>query len=197
MDKQALQAAIERYAAELMETARRSRFPLEQSPTPSEPVQEPPPVSEPVPAETPEVEINPPEAGEAQDPLQNIDEEPLSYAEFLEKNQKSGDLRIQAYVGRQAMPVPDAKVEVFREFTDGPHVFATGTTDANGILDGIRLPAPDRALAESPTGEPPYSTYDIRVTHPGYRTEVYLKVPVFDGIKSIQPVRFLPDSSPS
>lgn len=39
----------------------------------------------------------------------------------------------------------------------------------------------------------PYALYDIRVSHPDFRTEVFQQVPVFEGIKSIQPVRFLSD----
>ena len=141
MDKQAFQAAVERYAAQLMEAARRSRFPLEQTP------------DAPQPDLLDEVEINPPEAGEGQDPLQPVEEPSETYEQFLQHNR--------------------------------------------GVLDGIQLPAPDPALSESPTGTPPYATYDIRVSHPGYRTEIYLEAPVFPGIKSIQPVRFLPDNSPS
>ena len=42
-----------------------------------------------------------------------------------------------------------------------------------------------------PTGEMPYALYDIRVSHPGCRTEIYRAVPVFPGVTSIQPVQFL------
>ena len=185
MDKQAFQAAVERYAAQLMEAARRSRFPLEQTP------------DAPQPDLLDEVEINPPEAGEGQDPLQPVEEPSETYEQFLQHNRQSGEMRIQAYAGRQARPVADADVVISRQFTDGRHVFFEGKTDESGVLDGIQLPAPDPALSESPAGTPPYATYDIRVSHPGYRTEIYLEAPVFPGIKSIQPVRFLPDNSPS
>lgn len=216
-----LQAMIERYKAEMMKTASRSALPPQESvqPAPPEPAPVPapapaPPQSElpPAPAPSPqpavpavpspplppdEPEINPPEANPQDDPLQPIAPEADTYENFLRENTKTGTLRVQAYVGRQAVPVPGAQVTVSRTFLDGTKEFASGVTDENGIFDNIVLPAPDKALAEAPTGEAPYATYDIRVTHPGYRTEVYQKVPIFDGIKSIQPVRFLPDRSAS
>lgn len=139
-------------------------------------------------------ETNRPESGRGQDALQSIHLETISYEEFLEKNPKTGTLRVQASIAQRAYPVPDAQVVVDKEFLEGNRVFATGVTDANGILDGIVLPTPDKSLSDSPTGKPPYALYDIHVTHPKFREEVYKQVPVFDGIKSIQPVRFLPNS---
>lgn len=214
-----LQAMIERYKAEMMKAASRSALPPQESvqpappepapvPAPAPPRPEPPPASAPspqpaAPAVPPpplppdEPEINPPEADPQDDPLQPIAPEADTYENFLRENTKTGILRVQAYAGRQAVPVPGAQVTVSRTFSDGTKEFASGVTDENGIFDNIVLPAPDKALAEAPTGEAPYATYDIRVTHPGYRTEVYQQVPIFDGIKSIQPVRFLPDRSVS
>ena len=207
-----LQAMIERYKAEMMKTASRSALPPQESVQPAPP--EPAPQSElpPAPAPSPQPaapavpspplppdqpEINPPEANPQDDPLQPIAPEADTYENFLRENTKTGILRVQAYAGRQAVPVPGAQVTVSRTFSDGTKEFASGVTDENGIFDNVVLPAPDKALAEAPTGEAPYATYDICVTHPGYRTEVYQQVPIFDGIKSIQPVRFLPDRSVS
>ena len=105
---------------------------------------------------------------------------------------KTGWLRIQAYTGLGSGPAPGATAVISRQFADGVHVFATVQTDESGIADDIPLPAPDKSLAESPAGEAPYADYRITVTRPGYRTEVYTEVPVFDGIKSIQPVQLTP-----
>lgn len=69
--------------------------------------------------------------------------------------------------------------------------FSAGVTDESGVFGDILLPAPNNALAQSPTGEMPYALYDIRVSHPGCRTEIYRAVPVFPGVTSIQPVQFL------
>ena len=220
-----LQAMIERYKAEMMKTASRSALPPQEAaqpappePTPAAAPQEPPPAPtpqpepqpeppapapapsvppQPEPPAEPEPEINPPESNPQTDPLQTITPEADTYENFLRENTKTGLLRVQAYAGRQAVPVPGAQVTVSRAFPDGAKEPATGDTDENALLDNPAPPAPDKALAESPTGEAPYATYTIRVAHPDYRTEIYQQVPIFDGIKSIQPVRFLPDRSAS
>ena len=209
MENSAFQAMIDRYKAEMVRTAARSSLPVEETAQPAVrgtlPAEEamqpeedaasaPDVTAEPAPGrEGPE--INPPEAPEQQDPLQIINPEPDTYENFQQENTQSGTLRIQAFAGRQTIPVIGAQVTVSREFQDGTREFASGVTDENGILDGIILPAPDKQLSETPSGEAPYATYDIRVSHPDYRTEIYHKVPIFAGIKSIQPVRFLSDRS--
>lgn len=126
MDKQTLQDMIRRYSAELMQTAARSRLPREETPA-----QETPPPQAPAPAAAPlfletipeaeappdaaplleeteegPVEINPPESGPGQDPLQPIQPENDTYAQFLEENPKTGWLRIQAYTGMAPAPLP-------------------------------------------------------------------------------------------
>lgn len=200
MDQTSLKAMIDRYKAELMETAARSTLPqppASPAPAAAPPAPEPAPAPSPAVPSSDEIEVNPPEAGDGEDPLQSIAPENLTYEAFLQENPKTGTLKIQAYAGRQAVPVPGAQVTVSRRFQDGVHEFASGVTDENGIFNGIVLPAPDKKLAEAPEGIAPYATYDIRVSHPDYRTEIYQQVPIFEGINSIQPVRFLPDRSES
>ena len=196
MEQSAFLDMIERYKEEMLKTAARSKWPVEEGNSPRllktisssiEQMEER--------EEGPE--INPLESGRGQDTLQNLDEEVDTYENFQRENQETGLLKIQAYAGRQIMPVSGAQVTITHTFTDGTKEFASGTTDENGILDNIILPAPSKQLAESPTGEAPYAMYDIVVSHPNYRTEIYRQVPVFEGIKSIQPVRFLSDRSPS
>lgn len=105
---------------------------------------------------------NPPEGGAGRDPLQDLSPEACTFEVFQQLNSKTGTLR-----------------------------FSAGVTDESGVFGDILLPAPNNALAQSPTGEMPYALYDIRVSHPGCRTEIYRAVPVFPGVTSIQPVQFL------
>ena len=170
---------VERYKAILLQMASRSTRPENAVGTP---------VTLP-PADTADIHL--PEAGPGRDPLQNIPAKSGTYAAFMRQNQSAGFLRIQAFAGPQTVPVSGAQVLVTHEFSDGTRRFAAGQTDESGILDGITLPAPNGALAQNPGTVQPYALYDIRVSHPDYRTEIYRQVPVFDGVKSIQPVRFL------
>lgn len=172
------QAAVERHKAALMRTAARSTQPENAVGTPIT-----------LPAD-PDAVINLPEVGPGREPLQDFPLENETYAAFRAYNTQSGFLRVQAFAGPQTIPVAGAQVLVTRDFTDGTRRFASGQTDQSGVLDGIVLPAPDGELAQTPGNTVPYALYDIRVSHPDYRTEIYKQVPIFESVKSIQPVQF-------
>lgn len=123
----------------------------------------------------------------------------LTYEQFLSQNPGTGALRVQVFSGQQAVPIPNAEVIVTKEFADGQHVFFYGLTDISGIVDNIELPAPARSISESPQPRGdgiqmtlPYSQYNVMVSEARHRSQEYTHVPIFDGIKSIQPVRMVP-----
>ncbi|MBR2453854.1 MAG: carboxypeptidase regulatory-like domain-containing protein [Clostridia bacterium] len=116
----------------------------------------------------------------------------ITFEEFQSKNRETGILRVQAFIGNQGMPVGDATVIVFADFRDGEKIFYTVKTDADGIADDLILPAPSRENSALPGSTNPYAEYSITVSHPDYLSQRYEKVPVFAGIRSIQPVAFLP-----
>ena len=122
--------------------------------------------------------------------VQQQEDAPLSYAQFLAKNPYSGRLKIQAYRGDQAFPVPQVQVTVTRQFTDGKRTFFEGFTDENGIIDNIVLPAPSRVDSLTPSGPVTTAVYDLRATQPDYQT-VQTQLEIFEGITAIQPLRLL------
>lgn len=185
MDKQEFEKLVQRYKMDLMKTAERGgqAYEGETRMVSATPQQETIPQ---------QIHQNPPEAGPGEDPLGTFSEEKVSYAAFLQQNPKTGILRVQVSSASRAIPIPGARVTVTREFIDGPRTFATVITDKNGIADDIVLPTPDKAKSQSPSSTEPYATYDITVSHPDYQGEHYSQVPVFEGIKSIQLVNFLP-----
>ena len=179
MDENTLRALIEKYKQEMI-TLARAKAPA--SVTEQEPVQLEP-VSVPVATMVEETQ-----------PLEQTDNDSLqaedvkSYAAYLQENNKQGILRIQAFAARQAIPVAGANVEVSKIIGGVRRLFYLVRTDQSGIADGMILPAPSQSLSLDP-GEPnPYATYDVKITHPLYQQEEFLQVPIFDGIKSIQPV---------
>lgn len=178
MENQEFQSTVERYKAELLQTAARSR---ETENIVGTPITLP---------SDPNAVVNLPEASPERDPLQQFEPVADTFESFRQRNTKTGFLRVQTFAGPQTIPVPDANVLVTRDFIDGARRFASGKTDQSGVLDGIVLPAPEGSLAQQPGTIPPYALYDIQVSHPDYRTEIYKQVPIFDGVKSIQPVQF-------
>ena len=118
------------------------------------------------------------------------------YDEFIRNNPSQGILRTQVFTADQAFPVSGATVRVYIRLTEGDRELFSGATDVDGIVDNIRLPAPDSSVSfdENSTIEP-YAVYSLRVNKPGYSEAVFEGIPVFDSVKSIQPVELVPLSS--
>ena len=116
----------------------------------------------------------------------------LTYEEFLAANPQTGALRVQAFIGAQGFPVSGALVTVSAAFKDGERVLYAVKTNSDGIADNLILPAPDREASQIPGSQNPFAEYNVSVSHPDYRTALFTGVPVFAGVKSIQPVVFLP-----
>ena len=119
---------------------------------------------------------------------------PDEFALFQAENPGTGTLKVQVFTAKGAIPLERAAVYVTKEFNGQPRVFFSGVTDADGIVDGIRLRAPSRQESQQPEEEPPYASYDIYVDAAGYRPEEFKGVPIFDGVQSIQPVNMTPQN---
>ena len=115
---------------------------------------------------------------------------PVSYAEFLAQNPYMGRLKVQAFRGNQAYPVSGVQVTITRAFTDGTRLFFEGATDANGIIDGIELPAPSRENSLAAGGPPNTAVYDLVAQHPQYTT-VTVQPEVYEGVTAIQPLQLM------
>ena len=102
-----------------------------------------------------------------------------------ETNGGRGRLIIQASVAGQALPVSGAIVTV--SDSSGREI-EVQTTDNSGRTRGVDLPAPSAEYSQRPGTVRPYAIYNVRVEKPGYYTQEFLNVAVFDRIESVQPV---------
>lgn len=194
MDNIDLQNMIEKYKEELLKYAKDndvyvnddvlSKMP-EAKPTVS--VVSEPSVNEPE-ADITELEGTNPDnfnAGRIEPTYENVDD-------FREKNRGKGYLKVQAFSGKEAFPIVNARVIVSKNFNSSSHTFYDELTDTSGIVDDLELNTPQKDLATQDNKALPFSTYTVRVTHPYFITTVYTNVPMFDGITSIQPVNMIP-----
>lgn len=101
-----------------------------------------------------------------------------------------GSLRVQVFMANRAYPVPSAHVVITG--TKNKRVYFDGYTDTNGVVGRLLLPAPKKIYSQSPQETPPYSQYDIMVSHPKFQSRKYIGVPVFGGVESIQNIQLLP-----
>lgn len=115
-----------------------------------------------------------------------------SYEDFISKNGARGTLKVQVTAG-QTIPVSNAKVDVSVALKNSERNLVTEYTDIDGIVDNISLPAPPVALSlnEENTAVP-FSVYTIKISHPDYAPAEYQNAPIFESVKSIQPVTLVP-----
>ncbi len=116
-----------------------------------------------------------------------------NYEDFMANNKSEGVLRVQVFAADRSFPIPNAAVAVSVVLNDGERPLFNAATDIDGIVDNIKLPAPDSSISfvENSTIEP-YAVYTLRVSHPQYSSSEFDGVPVFDSVKSIQPVELVP-----
>lgn len=115
-----------------------------------------------------------------------------SYDDFMAKNSSSGKMKVQV-TAAETIPISNARVEVSVELPEGERELFSGLTDIDGIVDNITLPAPSAALSfDENSNIVPFAVYTVKVTNADYATAEYHNAPVFEGIKSIQPVTLVP-----
>ena len=108
-----------------------------------------------------------------------------------------GYLVIWATTARGAIPIEGARVDVRNERSEPSgergEVVASEETDRDGKTTVLPLAAPPRSTSLSPeSSAPPFFTYTIEVRTPGYYDQLYVGVPIFDGITAIQNVDLIP-----
>ncbi len=111
-----------------------------------------------------------------------------SIEDFLAENDRSGDLKIQAFRGEQAFPLPGVAVRITRPIGEYNYIFFEGETDEDGIIDGIKLPAPPSA--NSTNFGDPYSTALYVLTAEKNRyDDIERQIEIFPDVKTVQPLQ--------
>ncbi len=123
----------------------------------------------------------------------NTNEPPETYQQFMDRNNQTGHLKIQAFAAKQTIPVDKVHIKISRKFTDEEKTFFEGETNSSGIIENIELPAPAEALSEKPSDTIPYSTYDVSASHPNFSLKFPPNVQIFSNTKAILPVRLVPN----
>ena len=104
-----------------------------------------------------------------------------------------GQLEVSATKADGALPVEGASVRITGAEEDNRFVVYLLRTDLDGNTKAVSLPTPKKDLSMQPGAtEMSYAIYDVEVTAEGYYPKIIRSVPVFSGIKSIQPVNMIP-----
>lgn len=107
---------------------------------------------------------------------------------------EKGRLRIQCFQYRNFIPIDGCKATITAVDQTGLQRKRSKRvtevilqTDSSGLTETIELDAPPRANSESPSGENPYSLYNIRIEKEGFRDFVIDGCQVFADETAYQP----------
>ena len=103
-----------------------------------------------------------------------------------------GYLVIRASTATGAIPIEGATVSVRGDLPNFSSVIVTLTTERNGLTPKVSLAAPPKENSTSPGRPTPFATYNVDVSLDGYFPTSIQKVPIFDGITSVQPINLIP-----
>ncbi len=103
-----------------------------------------------------------------------------------------GYLVVSVRTGSGAIPLEGALVTLRGEDTAEGDSIASFISDQSGNTPRITLPAPPRAVSESPGNGKPYASYSADISLKGYHTNLYTNIPIFDGITSVQTAYLVP-----
>ena len=102
----------------------------------------------------------------------------------------TGTLIVKADLANDAVPIEGADVAVIGK--DGKLLYKL-KTDSSGVSETAALAAPDKAYSLDPDYQGiPYSTCRVRVSAPGFITEIINGVQIFDTVESVQEVELRP-----
>lgn len=107
-----------------------------------------------------------------------------------------GYIKAEVTTGSGAVPIENAIVLITRKDGDKTYLLKMLITDESGATETIPLPAPNAAYSETPSpDEKPFADYYIQAYAEGFYAENGMEVPVFSGVKSIQPIALIPRSA--
>ncbi len=110
-------------------------------------------------------------------------------------NTGTGTLRIRTFTAEQAVFVPNVNITIY-PFESTVSIF-TGMTDAAGILEGISLPCPPKALSlDEFNTERPYGLYTLVAEKDMWQTHTIENLQIFDTIEGLAEVLMLPEVAP-
>ncbi len=112
---------------------------------------------------------------------------------FTTPVQGEGYLVVRVATANGALPLTGALVQIRGGEDANSDFYISSYSGASGLTEKVALPAPSRALSESPqSAVRPYSLYSIDVSIDGYRDVFFVNVPIFDGITSVQGANMIP-----
>lgn len=103
-----------------------------------------------------------------------------------------GYLQFEVFTAGGAYPIQGAVVTIKRRLSGGVALARVLFTNRSGKTATIALPAPPKSYSQSPGNSRPFAEYDVTVYANGYYTLRDINMPIFAGVKTVQPIDMIP-----
>lgn len=101
-----------------------------------------------------------------------------------------GFITARVFTSRGQIPISGASVVV--ETSDGSSILGARITDDDGLTMPVRIETPAKDTSTQPGVENPFTSVNIRISHPMYYTYYVRDAQVFEGQTSVQVAELLP-----
>jgi hypothetical protein len=135
-----------------------------------------------------------PDTGYIEAPGSGIQVPDTGYIEIPKTGEGIGYLRTQVYASNRAIPIEGALVLITEVKPGGrTDLVRMLVTDESGYTDTVPLSVPVYDLDNFPDpNKKPYRDYRLSVYKEGYYIVPEVKIPIFAGVKSLQPIQMVP-----
>ena len=103
-----------------------------------------------------------------------------------------GTIAVRVSTAGGALPVEGADVRIHGAEQGNQSIVYLLTTDRSGRPEEISVPTPPASISLTPGNTKGFADYDIEVFKSGFYPITLRRVPVFSGIRSVQPVELIP-----
>lgn len=111
---------------------------------------------------------------------------------FISNNPKEGTLKVMVFTASQAIPIENTEITITKDIGNNKVLFFRGLTNESGVIDNIKLPAPN-SNSEEKFASSNYTLYDLNATSTSYEVIKKYTVAMFGDIKIIQYVKMTPN----
>lgn len=101
-----------------------------------------------------------------------------------------GFITARVFTSRAQIPISGASVVI--ESSNTGSVLGARITDENGLTSPVRIETPPKDNSTSPGYDSPFTSVNIRISHPMYYTYYVRDAQVFEGQTSVQNAELVP-----
>ncbi len=103
-----------------------------------------------------------------------------------------GTFKAQIYTSRARLPIKDAVVTVLTARVTPQTILAHRMTNSSGNTEILYIDTPAIGLSQSPGNALPFTSVDVKITHPEFYSMLIRDVQIFSDTETIQQAELIP-----